>query len=277
QLEMYFGGNKVPTITTPRITAYIEKRRDEKAANATINRELAALKRMLNLGAQQTPPIVGIVPKIKMLEENNVREGFFEHDEFLKFRDALPCYLKAPTTFGYKSGWRFQEVANLTWQQVDRRNWIVRIDVGKTKDKGGRLVYLDSELTEIFKQLWEKRKSTKVLMPYVFLNLRGDDKIKEFRSAWNKAFKDSKVPRKLFHDFRRTAIRNMVRAGTPEKVAMTISGHKTRSVFERYNIIDERDLRLAALRQDEYFQNVKGTNSGTIVDFPQKKESADVD
>ena len=276
QLENDFGGDKVPTITSPRIGAYIEKRREEGAANATINRELAALKRMLNIGAQQTPPIVGIIPKIKMLDENNVREGFFEHDEFLKFRDALPCYLKPPTTFGYKFGWRFQEVANLTWQQVDRFNWAVRIDVGKTKDKGGRLIYLGSELTEIFKQLWEKRKSSRVLLPYVFLNQRGDDRLKEFRTAWNKAFKDSKVPRKLFHDLRRTAVRNMVRAGIPEKVAMQISGHRTRSVFERYNIIDDKDLRLAAQRQDEYFQNVTGTISGTIVDFPQKKESADV-
>ncbi|MDP2646434.1 MAG: site-specific integrase, partial [Desulfobacterales bacterium] len=199
-----------------------------------------------------------------------------EHDEFINFRDALPCYLKPPTSFGYKFGWRFQEIANLTWQQVDRLNWRVRIDVGKTKDKGGRLVYLDSELREIFKQLWETRKSSKVLLPYVFLNKRGNDKIKEFRFAWNKAFKESKVPRKLFHDLRRTAVRNMVRAGILEKVAMTISGHKTRSVFERYNIVDERDLRLAAQRQDEYFQNFTGTITGTIVDFAKKKGLADV-
>ncbi len=271
QLEKFFKGNKVLTITTPRINTYIEKRQKEGAANATINRELAALKRSLNIGAQQTPPRVASVPKIKMLEENNVRRGFFEHDEFLEFRDALPHYLKAPVTFGYKFGWRFQEIFNLTWAQVDRFNWMVRLEVGTTKNKAGRLIYLDSELIEIFEGLWAKRKANKKLLPFIFTNRSGDDKIKDFRFAWDKAFKDTGIPRKLFHDLRRTAVRNMVRAGIPEKVAMMISGHKTRSIFERYNIVDDKDLKLAAKRQEEYLKNVMGTISGTIVDFEGKR------
>lgn len=276
QLELYFGGDRIPSITTPRINAYIEKRQTEGAANATINRELSALKRMLRLGAQQTPPLVASVPTIKMLVENNVRNGFFEHNEFLIFRDALPSYLKAPVTFGYKLGWRSQEIMNLTWSQVDRFNWAVRLDVGTTKNKKGRLIYMDSELISIFSQLWEKRKESKKLLPYVFPNRKGEGKIKDFRFAWEKAFKESKIPRRLFHDLRRTAVRNMVRASIPEKVAITISGHKTRSVFERYNIVDERDLKLAAHLQDEYFEKCRGHNLGTIVDFSKKKELADV-
>jgi integrase len=270
-LKKHFGGDKVPTITTPRINRYIEKRQEESAANATINRELSALKRMLNLGAQQTPPLVDRVPKIHMLAENNVRTGFFEHDEFLKFRDALPSYLKGFTTFGYKFGWRVEEIANLAWSQIDRRQWGVRLEVGTTKNKGGRLIYLDSELKEIFEQLWAQRKASSRLLSYVFPNRSGDGKIRDFRFAWNKAFKESKVEHKLFHDLRRTAVRNLIRAGVPEKVAMLISGHKTRSVFERYNIIDDKDLKLATEQQENYFENVSGTISGTIVDFGTKK------
>ena len=79
-LKKYFGNYNVPNITTPKINEYILKRQEAGAANGTINRELSALKRMLNLGAEQTPPLVDRVQKIRMLDENNVRKGFFEHD-----------------------------------------------------------------------------------------------------------------------------------------------------------------------------------------------------
>jgi hypothetical protein len=87
-LKETFEGVKVPDITTPRINAYVEKRLEEGAASGTINRELAALKRMLNLGAKQTPPKVDRVPYVPMLKENNVRKGFFEHREFLALRNT---------------------------------------------------------------------------------------------------------------------------------------------------------------------------------------------
>ena len=95
---------KVPAISSPVINSYIEKRLNNNATNATINGELAALKRMFNIGAKQTPPVVDRVPYIPLLKENNARKGFFEHVEFLALRDALPLYLKDFITFGYKVG-----------------------------------------------------------------------------------------------------------------------------------------------------------------------------
>jgi len=99
-----FEGAKVTNIISPRINAYIQKRLNEGAENATVNRELAALKRIFNLAAKQTPAKVDRVPYIPMLKENNVRKGFFEHGDFLALPDALPDYMKGFVTFAYKTG-----------------------------------------------------------------------------------------------------------------------------------------------------------------------------
>ena len=314
-LKEAFGGLKVFEITTTLINEYIEDRKkwicaecDNKfepqdncpacdsedvkpvAANATINRELAALKRMFNIGAQQTPPKVDRVPYIPMLKENNIRKGFFEHHQFLALRDALPYHLKPFVTFAYKFGWRDTEIAGLTWNQVDRTQWIVRLEVGETKNDEARTVYLDEELKEIFSRNWEARKENGKLIPYVFLNKNGDGPIKDFRGAWNTASREAglgygyKITQKyvrqwqdkfsagpIFHDFRRTAVRNMVRSGIPERVAMMISGHKTRSVFDRYNIVSDADLRMAAQKQESYLKTQMGTISGTIHDLDKKR------
>jgi len=263
-LKRSFEGYRVPEITSPKIETYIESRLDEGAANGTINRELSALKRMLNLGARQTPPKVDRVPYIPMLKENNIRKGFFEHGEFVALRDELPDYLKGFVTFAYKTGWRMSEITDLMWSQVDRDNGIVRLEVGETKNDDARTVYLDGELQEVFNRQWEARKKSRKLIPYVFPNMDGTGHISDFRFSWNKACKDASIGHKLFHDFRRTAVRNMVRSGIPEGVAMKISGHKTRSVFDRYNIVNDADLQLAAQKQELYLQTQKDTVSSTV-------------
>ena len=272
-LNRYFEGYRVPDITSPKIGAYIESRLEEGAANATINRELSALKRMLNIGARQTPPKVDRVPFIPMLKKNNIRKGFFEHAEFVALRDALPDYLKSFVTFAYKTGWRVSEITDLTWNQVDRDNGIVRLEVGETKNDDARTVYLDDELQEVFQVQWENRKN---LLPYVFLNEKDTDKVKRFDKSWKTACKNAKIGNRLFHDFRRTAVRNMVRSGIPEGVAMKISGHKTRSVFERYNIVNDADLQLAAQKQELYLQTQKDTISSTVHDLDEKRANLDV-
>jgi integrase len=296
-LIRYFEGYRVTDITTPLVETYVEGRmkatclncgeslergtescpkcRKNKlkpgATNATINRELSALKRMLNLGAQQTPPKVGRVPHIRMLKENNVRKGFFEHAEFEAVRDALPSYLKGLVTFAYKTGWRKEEISCLTWAQIDRTNWIACLSPGETKNDEARTVYLDEELKSVISEQWEARKRKGTLSPYVFPAMDGKSKIRDFRKAWAKACKDANIGKKLFHDFRRSAVRNMIRAGIPERVAMMISGHKTRSVFDRYNIVSDNDLKLASQKQEDYLRSQMGTISGTVHSLDTEK------
>jgi integrase len=274
-LKGFFSGYRAPQITTPRIQAYIEERLGEGAANATINRELAALKRMLNLAANQTPPKIDRLPYIPMLKENNTRKGFFEHGDFIALRDALPEYLKGFATFAYKTGWRVSEIVNLTWNQVDLDQGIVRLETGQTKNNEGRTVYLDPELKEIFGNQRESRKKGRKLIPFVFTNKDGNERLKDFRGAWDKACQEVGIGKRLFHDFRRTAVRNMVRAGVPERVAMMVSGHKTRSVFDRYNIVSDTDLKMASQRQAAYLEAQMVTKQLQSAIFPPKKGSSE--
>ena len=254
----FFGNCPVSRVNTPMIKRYIGHRLDQGVSNATVNRELSAIKRTFNLASRCTPPKVAQVPYVPMLKERNVRRGFFEHDEFLALREALPPYLKGMATFAYKSGWRMGEITGLTWSQVDLNRAVVRLEAGTTKNDEGRTIFLDAELVEVFKEQFRNRQ---LGCPYVFHRL--GNPIKDFRGSWKRACREAGLEGKLFHDLRRTAVRNMVRAGVPERVAMAVSGHKTRSIFDRYDIVNLRDLEQAALSVARYLEKNPGTQAGT--------------
>ncbi|MBF0549968.1 MAG: tyrosine-type recombinase/integrase [Deltaproteobacteria bacterium] len=264
KLREFFGNDRVINITTSRLKKYVLTRLDEDAANGTVNRELSALRRMFNLGAKCTPPKVNQVPHFPMLKENNVRKGFFELVDFMELCNVLPDYLKPFVVFAYRTGLRKSEITNLTWAQVDRVNGIVSLNPGETKNNQARTLPLDNVLKEVISQQWEARKQCGKLLPFVFLNQGGTGQIKYFRKSWKSACTTIGKPDMKFHDLRRSAVRNMVRAGTPEKVVMIASGHRTRSVFDRYNIVNDSDLRLAAEKQAAYLENQMGTILGTI-------------
>ncbi len=124
---------------------------------------------------------------------------------------------------------------------------------GTTKNDDGRVFPFTQELRELLVQQKEQteklQRQKDMLIPWVFH--REGKKVGDFRKSWATACKKAGVPGRIPHDFRRTAVRNLVRAGVPERVAMQMTGHKTRSVFERYNIVSEGDLDAAAKRLDE--------------------------
>jgi integrase len=212
-----------------------------------------------------------------MLRESAPRQGFLEHPDFEKLMQHLPKHLKGPVLFGYRSGWRLGEVRGLRWSYVDRAKGIVTLPVGSTKNGAGRTLYLDDELRAMIESLWEARKDSGRLTPWVFLNAAATGQLGSFRKAWATACGKAGIGDKLFHDLRRTACRNMVRAGIPERVAMMVSGHKTRSIFDRYNVVSESDLRAAAEKQAGYLAEIRSaasTLTSTLAHFPPKTEPA---
>ncbi len=150
-------------------------------------------------------------------------------------------------------------------------NAIPTEDTGMTKNDHGRTVYLDDELKEVVEKQRDLQKKTGKLTPFVFRNPAHTGRISDFRGAWDGACQRAGLGNRLFHDLRRTAVRNMVRAGVPERVAMQISGHQTRSVFDRYNIVSEEDLKRAAKQQETYLDGQDRYKTVTIADFPQSK------
>jgi len=186
-------------------------------------------------------------PYVPMLQEHNVRTGFFERGQFESVRAHLREPLRGVITFAYLTGWRVpSEVLTLEWRQVDRQAGTVRLDPGTTKNKEGRLFpYADllPELASVIEAQWLEREALKkkgVIVLHVFH--RHGKRIADFRHAWETACKAAGCPGRIPHDLRRTSVRNLVRAGVPERVAMQLTGHKTRSVFDRCDIVNEADL-----------------------------------
>ena len=270
-LRPFFGWRKAGQIGTDQINAYIDKRRQPAkrvlpnkklcnippASNATINRELSLLRRAFNLAKRSTPPKVVTVPNIRMLVENNVRKGFFEHDAFVAVRRELPEEVRPVVTFAYFTGCRKGEILGLRWSQVDLAERVVRLEPGETKNDEGRTIPIVPELYEMLALQRQMRDELFPDCPWVFA--RAGERIRDFKGSWKAACRVAGLvngegePEKLFHDLRRTGVRNLIRAGVPERVAMMISGHKTRAVFDRYNIVSESDLKDAGRRLGEYF------------------------
>lgn len=258
-----FAGWRAQEITTAAIRTYSARRQHEGAANATINRELAALKRAFNLAIQAGK--LWHRPHVPMLREANARQGFFELEVFEAVRAQLPDHLYGVITFGYYTGWRKGEILSLRWQQVNLAHNEVRLEPGTTKNHDGRVIFLDGELREVLERQWEHRASG---CDYVF-HRRGRS-MGDFEKAWAKACACAGCSGMIFHDLRRTAARNLIRAGVPERVAMQITGHKTRAIFDRYHIVSEGDLREAAWKLAAWSGAVTaepardGHNSGTL-------------
>jgi len=256
----FFGFMRPSNVSTDLVNRYIDKRQEEGASNASINRELALLKRAFTLGRRSTPPKVQNVPYFEMLKENNTRKGFLESADYDKLaRECAKPGLWMRTLFelAYTYGWRHSELLTLRVSQVSIADRTIRLNPGETKNDEGREV----TMTPAVRQLLQECIRGKRADDFVFTRENGKA-VEDFRHAWSNATIAAGVPDLLFHDLRRTAVRNMIRAGIPERVAMQISGHKTRSIFDRYNVVSQTDIHDAVTKLSQRTIRVEATIQG---------------
>jgi integrase len=191
--------------------------------------------------------------------EAPARAGFFEpehHDTVVKL---LPDYAQPVAVAGYETGWRVNELLSRDWRHVDLEAGVMRLDPGETKNGQGRTSPLTAELLAVLRAqrvaVKALERATKQIIAPVFPYLSGRLKgrrVGDFGKAWATACKAAGVPGRIFHDYRRTAVRNLTRAGVTAEVAMKLTGHRTRDVFGRYNIVTEQDLHEAVARRALY-------------------------
>lgn len=245
-LRTFFGDYRAVEITTALMREYAKVRLAAKATPGTVNRDFGALSRMFTLAIQAGR--LGRRPYIPRLPEGQPRQGFFEHPDYIAVRNHLPPEYQDVLDFGYLTGWRRGEILSLEWRDVDRAAGVIRLRPELSKTREGRVLVLSAPMRELIERRWRKRF---LGCPLVFHRDRFSLE-HNFEPPWRRACKAAGLSDRLFHDLRRTAVRNMIRAGIPERVAMQMSGHKTRSVFDRYNIVSETDLRQAAERLAAY-------------------------
>jgi len=252
-LEKTLGVVWARRATTKHFVNYIEVRREKGASDASINRELAIVRRGYTLAQQQDPPLVVRVPYIPRLKEENVRQGFLEPEQYEQLLEALPLKLKALFVCAYHIGSRKGELRKLGWPQVDLENGVIRLEGTQTKNGKPREMPITGDM-------WEWLEFQKKTCPkgceFVFHGAKRRP-VSHRLDGWNEACEAVGLGGLYFHDMRRSAIRNLKRAGVQDSVAMRISGHLTRSVFDRYNITDGVDVTNAAKALEDYLKGRK--------------------
>ena len=256
-----FGGLRATQITPSALNTYLMDR-TENAALGTVYYELSILRRAFRLAVRRGE--LATVPTFPdMGKLNNARQGFFTDADVALLQVELPEYLRGLAQFAYLTSWRKMEMLNLTWDRVDWTECVVWLEGPGTKSKRARTFPFKQypalravlETQRDYAEQWEYR--TGKIVTHVFTN-QGKP-IKDYDTAWRSACRRAGLEGRTMHDNRRSAVRNMIRAGIPKHTAMQLSGHVTSHVFDRYDIIDEKDLEDATAKLGQ-----RGDITGTV-------------
>jgi len=239
------GGPEKPGVPMTKLTTdaardFARERLEEGLSNDTVNGSLRLLRRMLNIAYEDKK--IQVVPKIRLLKSSAARKGFLAKQQFDVLISFIPANLKPIVTFLYYCGVRLGEAKQIEWSQLDLKAALVRLEEDQTKNSEARTIPLPDVLVKMLKGIEPKDGTV-----FDTTNLR---------KAWQKACSaaglgkleevegrpDPRYTGLIIHDLRRSAIKNLMKVGVNEKVAMKISGHKTRAVFDRYHIVDTEDV-----------------------------------
>jgi integrase len=222
-LDAFFKGRKVNSIDRELLSAFIRDRRAAKMTNATINNSLALLRKMFNLARDNGK--LTTIPKFDLLTVK-ARQGFLPHESFQKLFDAMPSRLQPLLLLLYQTGVRIGEAEKIEWSSVDLDAGTITLQEGETKNSEARVLPLTPELITLLSAV--ANRSGKVFLSKGVME-----------NNWHKACKAAGIEGLMIHSLRRSAVRNMMQTpGAQQAVAMKISGHKSATVFQRYNIID---------------------------------------
>ncbi|MCK9462366.1 MAG: site-specific integrase [Proteobacteria bacterium] len=244
-LVRHLGDKRCETLTQRDVDQYRTSRLEEKTvrggppAVGTLNREVALLKRLMTYaikcGDLDRNPLQGV----GLLRENNTRDVVASEQQFAALVAAADAVFKPILLVAYDTGMRLDEVLGLEWRQVDLKEGVIRLQAEDTKTAMPRDILLTARAKA------EVEALPRSLSGFVFVNPKTGDRWVDVRKQFRKACKDAGISGLWFHDLRRSFITNTRRRGGAESVVMKMSGHRTREVFTRYNIIDNTDLRAA--------------------------------
>jgi integrase len=263
QLRRYFGDTKIIDITPAMVSQYRDVRRATicrrkiPVSVATVNRELAVIRRMYTVALRGLIALKGGTPMANLVaahpteREHNERDRVLSADEFAQVYDAAKTWLKPILLMAYHAGTRQEEIRSLRWDQIDLKAGLIRLKSGDTKTNEGRIVPLNQTLTALLKSA-TRYMNCSMVFPNPLKLGSPDPRYKDssIGHAFVRACQKAGVQDATFHDLRHTFVTNARRSGVDAITTMAITGHKTMAVFKRYNMVDTSDLH-AALRQME--------------------------
>jgi integrase len=250
-----FGGVKMIDLRKQDLEDWVRKLKREPLADASINRCLANLHRAFQIGADEDPPLVLRIPAFPWRGENNTRQGLLSVEHYRKLRDELAPHARMVLIIGYHTGMRRGEILKIRWDQVDLDAGVIHLEKQQTKTNRERVAPIYGEMKAYLEMAKAERDATYPDCQHVVA--QNGKHVADVKTAWAAAVRRAGIPKILIHDLRRTALTNMEAANIPRHVAMSISGHKTQAVYERY-LIGARKQAVDAGRTMEAYLTEKG-------------------